>query len=154
MPITKADQAGRDLIIENEGLSYKAYQDSKGGWTTGIGHLILSNESYLKTQLLTHNQAMDIFNSDLAIREHWLIENCKWDNPIIQCEFNALCSFLFQYNIDNPKYKDTKQAILSGNRDKIVKQMQLFRSINPINHDMKLISRRMKEIAMFKNTSE
>jgi GH24 family phage-related lysozyme (muramidase) len=148
MAINQVNKSGEDLIIGNEGVKYLYYKDDKGYGTIGIGHLVLPNEYYLKTAHLNERQVMDLFYTDLKPREEWLVTNtAKWITPITQGEFNGLCSFLFQYDIY--KYPQTKNIIISGNRQEIINHIKMFESESPENHDMKLVPRRDREIAMF-----
>lgn len=92
-----------DLITKEEGFRNKAYQDTKGLWTTGVGHLIKPDEQQLKTTTLTNQQVEDLLKSDL-----------KWCNdtiaacvkvPLKQNQFDALCSLCF--NIGAAHFKDS-----------------------------------------------
>lgn len=140
----------RKAIIESEGLEYTMYLDSKKYPTIGIGHRIKENEKYLLTITLTDDQVNDIFMRDMAYTETWINKNCIWEKPIKQYEFDALCCFLHQYHIEDIQYRDTKAALIKGDRQQIINQMMLFRNINAGSGDNKLIPRRQREIAMFK----
>ena len=54
-----------EFITKEEGSRNKAYKDSKGLPTIGVGHLIKSDEAYLLTATLTDDQVEDLLRSDL-----------------------------------------------------------------------------------------
>ena len=54
-----------DFIIKEEGARNKAYKDSKGLWTIGVGHLIKADEQHLINTTLTDAQVEDLLKSDL-----------------------------------------------------------------------------------------
>jgi lysozyme len=145
----KLSSAGNKLIITNEGEKSTMYLDSRGIPTIGIGHLILQpSENYLLTATLTQDQIENLFIKDIARVETWINQNCIWNPSIKQCEFDALCSFLHQYNID--KYPNTKAAIINGDRTEIINAILQFRNIVAGSGDNELLPRRQREIAMFK----
>ena len=59
----------RAELIRDEGLRLTAYRDTLGNPTIGVGHLILRNESF---RTITHEQAMALLDSDIAIAERRL----------------------------------------------------------------------------------
>ena len=143
------DQAGYKLIVGLECKIYKCYKDGRGFPTIGIGHLVLPTEPELLTKQLTEQDVSNLFKKDLAIREKWLNQRCcNWEPKMQQYEFNALCSFLWQYNID--RYPDTKAVFILGHRPTIISQMKQFRNEVAGSGDNKMVARRGKEIDMFK----
>lgn len=145
----KISSAGTKLSALNEGDINKMYLDIRGFPTIARGHLILlPAEKYLMTAELTQDQIEELFIKDIARVETWINQNCLWTPEIKQCEFDALCSFLHQYNID--KYPQTKAIIIEGDKDKIINAMMQFRNVVARSGDNKLIPRRQREIAMFK----
>jgi GH24 family phage-related lysozyme (muramidase) len=143
-----ADRKELEFIASFEGVRYKRYKDSKGFDTIGIGHLIKVSEPHLLGVTLTHEQVEELFYKDLAPNEKWLnTVSANWKKPITRNEFTALISFLHQYPIH--KYKNTKQAIIIGNRQLICSQMMLFRDAEAAKDDNQMLKRREKEIALF-----
>ena len=57
MAIAKSTLA---FISKEEGIRNKAYKDSKGLWTIGVGHLIKPDEQHLITATLTDEQVQDL----------------------------------------------------------------------------------------------
>ena len=54
-----------DFITKEEGARNKAYKDSKGLWTIGVGHLIKADEQNLINATLTDEQVKELLKSDL-----------------------------------------------------------------------------------------
>ena len=54
-----------NFITGFEGKRHKAYRDSRGLLTIGVGHLIKPNEQWMITATLTDEQVEDLFKSDL-----------------------------------------------------------------------------------------
>jgi len=59
----------RTELIRDEGLRLSAYRDSLGYLTIGVGHLIGKGETFTT---LTHPQAMELLDQDIAIAERRL----------------------------------------------------------------------------------
>lgn len=142
---------GKDFIDCSESRSDKAYKDDRGNWTTATGHLIrLPEEEYLITEVLTDAEIDEIFYKDAEPREAWLNEHCPdWQSPMNQNEFDALMDFLWQYDIEDHRYINTKNAIISGNRQNIIDHLMLFRDSKAGSGDNKMLSRRQREVALF-----
>ena len=145
----KISENGRRLLIENEGFRSEAYLDSKGLPTIGIGHLIKPNEQHLKTKILTNNEVYDLFAQDITHAENWINANCKWRPN--QNQFDVMCSFLHQYNIDSGKYPNTRNAFIQGNVPEICRILANdFNHAESKNKDGQLVKRRQRELALFK----
>jgi len=54
-----------DYIRKNEGAEPKAYKDSEGNWTIGVGHLIQKGEEYLLNKTLNDKEINQLFAQDL-----------------------------------------------------------------------------------------
>ncbi len=94
----KTSRKGVQFITEAEGFKTKAYKDSKGLWTIGVGHLInLTTEKYLLTKVLTIQEVNDLLAIDLKQAEKDVNDNIIV--PLTQNEFDALVSLRF--NIGN-----------------------------------------------------
>lgn len=76
-----------------EGIEYKAYQDSGGLWTIGIGHLIKPNEQYLMSKTLTEKEVLDLFAADTKAAHKVVVNKIKI--PITQGLYDALLSLAF-----------------------------------------------------------
>jgi lysozyme len=100
MAITKSTL---DFITKEEGARNKAYKDSKGLWTIGVGHLIKADEQHLITATLTDEQVEDLLKSDLK----WCSEAVESSVrvPLKQHQFDALYSLCF--NIGGTAFKNS-----------------------------------------------
>lgn len=76
-----------------EGLRTKAYKDTADLWTTGIGHLIGSNEQYLITKVLTMDEVITLFKKDLRKFHNVVVSKIKV--PITQGQYDALLSLAY-----------------------------------------------------------
>ena len=78
--------------MKHEGKRYKAYKDSKGLATIGVGHLILKSEPHLLTATLNDQQIIDLLNKDLQTAQNAINrENLE----LTQNQFDSLVSFVF-----------------------------------------------------------
>lgn len=125
-------QSTIDFIIEEEGSKNKAYKDSKGLWTIGVGHLIKPDEQHLKETTLTDQQVKDLLKSDLK----WCSEAVETSVkvPLNQNQFDALYSLCFNIGETNFKkstvvrklnqndYQGAADAILMWNKPDVLKK--------------------------------
>ena len=81
------------FITNEEGSRNKAYKDSKGLWTIGVGHLIKADEQHLLTATLTDEEVEELLRSDLR----WCSEAVESSVrvPLSQSQFDALYSLCF-----------------------------------------------------------
>jgi lysozyme len=98
MAIAKSTLA---YITEEEGYRNKAYKDSKGLWTIGVGHLIKADEQHLINATLTDQQVEDLLRSDLRWCSEAVESSVKV--PLTQNQFDALYSLCF--NIGETAFK-------------------------------------------------
>jgi lysozyme len=112
MKITKTSSKGIDLILHFEcggkPENYlKAYQDSGGTWTIGIGTTIYPNKTLVKAgDLITLAQATEYFKFHLQIFEA-SIDKIMPDD-LTQNQFDALVAFA--YNIGIPNFTSSTLA--------------------------------------------
>lgn len=100
MAITKSTLS---YIIEEEGKRNKAYKDTKGLWTIGVGHLIKPDEQHLITATLSDEEVEELLRSDLK----WCSEAVEGavKVPLQQAQFDALYSLCF--NIGGTAFKNS-----------------------------------------------
>lgn len=84
-----------------EGKRNRAYKDSKGLWTIGVGHLIKPDEQYLKTLVLTDHDVEELFKRDLSWCDAAVSESVTV--PLTQNQFDALYSLCFNIGADHFK---------------------------------------------------
>jgi lysozyme len=130
-----------DFITKEEGSRNKAYKDSKGLWTIGVGHLIKADKQHLITATLTDQEVEDLLRSDLK----WCSEAVESSVrvPLSQSQFDALYSLCF--NIGEGAFrKSTVVRKLNENDLKGAAD-----AIEMWNKPAVLINRRKREKAMF-----
>jgi len=138
----KISSQGISFITQLEGKKNKAYKDSKGLMTIGVGHLIKPNESYLLNKTLTDKEINDLLKKDLIKFEN--VVNDTITVPLNQNQFDSLVSIAF--NIGDSGFKNSTFAKLinqKADKEKIYKSISLWKK--PID----LISRRAKEIRLY-----
>jgi lysozyme len=134
-------QSTLDFITKEEGARNKAYQDSKGLWTIGVGHLIKADEKHLINETLTDDQVKELLRSDLR----WCSEAVESSVKVTltQSQFDALYSLCF--NIGETAFKNStvvkklKENDIQGAADAILMW----------NKPAVLINRRKRERDMF-----
>ena len=130
-----------DFITKEEGARNKAYKDSKGLWTIGVGHLIKADEQHLINTTRTDAQVEDLLKRDLK----WCSEAVETSVkvPLQQHQFDALYSLCF--NIGGTNFakstvvKKINENDLQGAADAILMW----------NKPDVLVNRRKRERALF-----
>lgn len=89
----KLGSEGKALIERAEGRRAKAYKDTAGKWTTGIGHLIGPNETALISSTLSDAQIDAMFATDVTWAEQATAR--LFPSVTKQNQFDALVSFVF-----------------------------------------------------------
>jgi len=92
-----------DFITKEEGKRNRAYKDTKGLWTIGVGHLIRPGEEHLIHATLTDQEVKDLLKRDLE----WCSEAVESSVrvPLEQHQFDALYSLCF--NIGGTAFKNS-----------------------------------------------
>ena len=129
------------LITHEEGFRNKAYKDSKGLLTIGVGHLIKASEPHLVNATLSDQEVKELLKSDLK----WCSEAVETSVkvPLTQKQFDALYSLCF--NIGEGAFKkSTVVKRLNANDYKGAAD-----AIEMWNKPAVLIPRRKREKALF-----
>ena len=120
------------FITKEEGSKNKAYHDSKGLLTIGVGHLIRSDEAHLVNTVLTDEQIKDLLKSDLKRCSEAVEAAVKV--PLQQPQFDALYSLCFNIGptafknstvvrkINENDLKGAADAILMWNRPAVLQK--------------------------------
>ena len=129
------------FITKEEGLRNKAYKDSKGLWTIGVGHLIKPDEQHLLTATLTDEQVEQLLQSDLKWCQDAVDNHVKV--PLTQNQYDALYSLCFNIGETNFRKSTVLRKVnendLKGAADAILMW----------NKPEVLINRRKRERALF-----
>jgi lysozyme len=94
----KTSQAGIDLIKSFEGCKLRAYQDSVGIWTIGVGH---TGPDVCAGVTVSDQEAISLLQMDLHEAEEAVDRLVT--APLNQNEFDALVSFTFNLGEGNLK---------------------------------------------------
>lgn len=103
-------QKGLDLIKHFEGLELRAYQDSVGVWTIGVGH----TKGVKKGDVITEAQAdaflkEDVSDAEAAVRKYCLVTT--------QGQFDALVSFTFNLGAGSLRTSTLRRKHNEGDYD-------------------------------------
>lgn len=107
-------------LIENfEGKRHKAYRDSQGNWTIGVGHLIRHETRHLLHTELSEEQVRGILHKDL--------EKCSTaiktslNVPVTRLQADALHSLCHNIGPDNMRRSDVIKYLNANNPEKAAK---------------------------------
>lgn len=99
----KMSTLGIKLLHAREGQRTKAYRDSKGYWTIGLGHLLSQDKDVDLSHVVWTQQ---------QIEEAWLKDKARFEQavndcvkvPLTQHQFDALVSFAFNCGVNALPY--------------------------------------------------
>ena len=112
-PFSWVDYSTVALIEHFEGKRHKAYQDSEGNWTIGVGHLIKRQTRDLLHRELSEEEVMGILHQDL--------EKCttalesSLNTGINRPQINALLSLCHNIGPDNFVRSEVMKYLNEGN---------------------------------------
>lgn len=113
----KLSVPGAAELTAREGLRLKAYKDTKGIWTIGVGH---TGPEVVEGLVITKDEAIAIFQKDVKWAEDAV--NNKVEVPLNQNQFDALVSFIFNIG-ETAWYKSTMLRLLNkGDYEGVIKQ--------------------------------
>ena len=128
-------------ITEEEGKRNKAYKDSKGLWTIGVGHLIKPDEQHLITATLTDQEVEDLLKSDLKWCSEAVESSVKV--PLTQKQFDALYSLCFNIGENAFRKSTVVRRLNAGDYKGAADAIEMW------NKPAVLINRRKREKALF-----
>lgn len=101
-------------LRRDEGVRLKAYKDSLGNWTTGVGHLIHAG-SPLLTATLTPALADAILDHDLAVLFVQLDHQLPWWRTLSDLRQDVVANLGFNLGVGKLKtFPDTLGALQHG----------------------------------------
>lgn len=133
----KLSPDGSEILIMREGLRLKAYKDTKGIWTVGVGH---TGPEVVEGLVITKEKAHELFQKDVTWAED-TVNTVKV--PLSQNQFDALVSFVF--NVGAGAFKRSTMLKMLNVGDYAGAAKQFDRWVIPIE----ITSRRMSEKAQF-----
>lgn len=129
------------FITKEEGSKNKAYKDSKGLWTIGVGHLIRPGEQHLMNATLTDQEVKDLLKSDLKWCSEAVESSIKV--PLKQAQFDALYSLCFNIGATAFKNSTVVRKINAGDLTGGAAAIEMW------NKPAVLINRRKRERDLF-----
>lgn len=133
----KLSPEGSEILIMREGLRLKAYKDTKGIWTIGVGH---TGPEVVEGLVITKEKAHELFQKDVTWAED-AVNAVKV--PLSQNQFDALVSFVFNVGATAFLRSTMRKMLKAG--DYVGAAKQFDRWVIPIE----ITSRRMSEKAQF-----
>lgn len=128
---------GMGLLKIREGVRYKAYKDTKGIWTIGVGH---TGPEVKEGLVWTDNQVNQAFMHDIQ----WAVDSINGVNAVLnQNQFDALVSFVFNIGATAFATSTMKRLLDKGKYAEAAAQFD--RWVIP----KEITSRRMSEKAQF-----
>jgi len=124
-----------------EGYRAKAYHDTAGHMTIGIGHLIKDDEPELKTMCLSHEAAIELAKGDVALAEAAV--NTYVKVPLRQEQFDALVSFVYNIGVGAFAKSTLLRKLNHGHCCAVPDEMRKW------TKQRELRSRRSAEIALY-----
>lgn len=116
-PLMYSTNAMEHLTGKWEGCRTRAYKDTGGLWTQGVGHLC---GKYKPTDVLTIEQVADLLNKDLYHAEQCVLDNFNGHN-LTQGQREALTDFVFNVGCK-------KATVNSSGNSTRIKRYALMRS--------------------------
>jgi lysozyme len=130
-----------NLIVNFEGKRNKAYKDSRGLWTIGVGHLIKPDEPHLITAELTDKEVHELLRHDLSWCDEAVTSSVRV--PLTQNQYDALYSLCFNIGPNGFKTSTIVRLLNQGNYKGAAEHFMDW------VHPSELVGRRKKEKALF-----
>lgn len=137
----KMSRTGIEFLIGLEGFKTKAYKDTKGLWTIGVGHLILPGERHLLEDVLTDAEVKALLAKDLIKYERAV--NHTIHNDVTQYQFDALVSLCFNIGCNGFRNSTVARVVNNGEFNKVADAMRMW------NKPIEIKGRREKEVKLF-----
>ena len=142
MASMKMSKAGRKTLTTREGVRLKAYKDSVGVWTIGIGHTSAAGDPKVTPTLkITAEECDEIFTRDLAKYEKAVNDAVKV--PVTQTEFDAMVSLCFNIGPGGFAKSSVVRRLNAGDRKGAAKAFLMW------NKPKEIVGRRTGEMLQF-----
>lgn len=134
---------GRAMLMQREGVRLKAYKDSVGVWTIGVGHTSAAGAPNVVPGLtISASECDQIFARDLVQYEDAVNTACK--RPLTQNQFDACVSFCFNIGTGGFAGSTVVKRINAGDFDGAAEAFMMW------SKPPEIIGRRKTEVAQFK----
>ena len=134
----KTSDAGLQALEKREGKRNKAYKDTKGIWTIGVGH---TGPNVYEGLAWTDQQVEDALRDDVKIAEDCI--NKYVTVPLTQNQFDALVSFIF--NVGVMAFRRSTCLVRLNNKDYFGAGLGILK----FEKNLELVSRRESEYNQF-----
>lgn len=122
----KMTDHGRKLLMQREGCRLKAYKDSVGVWTIGVGHTSAAGPPQVKAGMtITQAQAESIFADDVAEFEDG-VSALLAGAPIEPHQFDAFVSLAFNIGLGAFASSTALRQFLDGAHDHAAEAILLW----------------------------
>jgi lysozyme len=134
---------GRALLTKREGVRLKAYKDSVGIWTIGIGHTSAAGPPHVTPGLtITAAECDEIFRRDLVQYENAVNNAVK--RPLAQHQFDACVSLCYNIGTGGFARSSVVRKINAGDMDGAAEAFMMW--VKP----PEITGRRRTEVAQFR----
>lgn len=113
----KLSEEGIRLLVIREGIRLKAYKDTKGIWTIGIGH---TGPDVYEGLEIGELHAYDLFRKDIKWAEEAVNKGVQV--PLSQNQFDALVSFTFNVGASAFNKSTLRKVLNMENYDEAARQ--------------------------------
>jgi len=119
IPTPTSSSGGMDdvkaMVMQHEGVRYEPYQDTKGLWTVGVGHL-MEGKGKIKPEMrrYSHEEVMNLFDSDFAHHKK-IAEQTPGYGKANEAGKGAFVDLAFNMGKWWPKWPNTSDALNQGN---------------------------------------
>ena len=131
---------GIQILAMREGKRLKAYKDTKGIWTVGVGH---TGPEVVEGLCIDDAQCHSLLHFDVATAEKAINDLVKV--PLTQNQFDALVSFVFNVGVEAFKRSTLLKVLNLGNYKEAANQFDRW------HIPIEITSRRNGERDQFKS---
>jgi lysozyme len=114
----KISQEGIALIKKFEGCELESYQDSVGVWTIGYGH----TKDVKDGDKINQEEAEYLLIEEMPEYEGYINDLVKI--PLEQCEFDALCSWVYNLGPTNLQESTLLRVLNEGKHNEVPTQIK------------------------------
>ncbi len=118
----RTSHRGLEFIKNEEGCVLHVYRDPAGYPTIGVGHLIKPGETF---DTITEEEALQLLARDLAVAENAVNQMVRV--PLIQNQFEALVSFVFNVGSGNFQKSTLLKLLNQGHYDAVPGELAKWR---------------------------
>ena len=147
----KTSPSGRNFIKREEGSRSRAYQDSRGIWTIGVGHTTAAGPPVVTQGLVLSDLEIDkVLEQDLQQTEDTV--NSLVKVPLSQNEFDALVSLVFNIGPGGFRKSSVLRLLNQDKRQEAANAFLLWKKAG--NDPDILLPRRNRERTLFMQASQ